>query len=76
MEEEATRKIVREEIERAVGPRAWPVQPLPMPKYEYQKPYYPGGPWPVTCSQGLKVPKTPTPEVQIGLQARRRSDDG
>ena len=55
MTEEQIRKIIREELDRAfperneirplpAGPN-YPVHPLPMPKYDYQKPHVPTGPW-------------------------------
>jgi len=65
MTEEDIRRIFREELDRAfparrviealpAGPN-YPVQPLPMPRYDFQQPYYPGGPWPVTCGQGVSM---------------------
>ncbi len=65
MTEEDVRRIFREELERVFSVRRENValqagpnyltQPPPMPRYDFQRPYYPGGPWPVTCGQGVSA---------------------
>lgn len=55
MTEDDVRRIIREELDRAFPQRhaIVPLPTLPMPRYDYQRPYYPGGPWPVTCGAGV-----------------------